>query len=470
MPGYAELLHDAVACYQAGRLDDARKLYERILQANPRDPDALNLLGVVLARQGNLGKAIQVLRRAVTVHPRFPDGLSNLSKVLLESGQPEAARATCAQALAYAPADPEILNNYGNALLALGQHQAALASYRAALAVRPGYPEALTNQGQCLLALGDLTQGWQSYEHRWRLPGLTPTQRGFSAPRWTGAQPIAGKRLLLHAEQGLGDTIQFCRYARLAADHGAEIVLQVQKPLVRLMATLPGVSGVIAEGGRQPPFDLHCPLISLPLAFRTDLDSIPAGVPYLRANPERTAGWRQRLAPLPRPHIGLVWAGNPRHGNTEAAAVDLRRSMKLADFNGLGDATFVSLQKGEPAREGRKPPPGLRLVDWTADLDDFADTAALIAALDLVIGVDTSVIHLAGAIGMPVWVLNRYDRCWRWLHGRTDTPWYPSMRLFTQPAPGDWRTVVAEVRAALAAEHPSAATRIAGLGGPVRTG
>ncbi|MDR3539333.1 MAG: tetratricopeptide repeat-containing glycosyltransferase family protein [Acetobacteraceae bacterium] len=453
----AMLLQEAVACHQAGRLDAARKGYERLLQKDPRDPNALNLLGVLLVTQGHVAKGIQLIRRAVGIYPPFPDALSNLGKALLESGQPEAAQAACEKALTYAPTDPEILNNHGNALTAIGRPQEALDNYRRAHASRPDYPEALTNEGMSLLALGDHQNGWPRYEHRWRLPKLAPTLRGLAMPRWTGTTSLDGKRLLLHAEQGLGDTLQFCRYAPLAAARGAHVVLEVPPPLTRLAATLDGVAEIVAQGVPRPPVDLHCPLMSLPAAFGTTLDTIPATVPYLHADPARIAAWRTRLAGQPGRRIGLVWAGNPRREDREANAVDQRRSMKLAQFTGLGNATFVSLQKGDAAREARSPPAGPRLLDWTRELTDFADTAALVAALDLVIGVDTSVVHLAGAIGTPVWVLNRYDSCWRWMRDRSDSPWYPTMRLFTQPRPGDWDSVLAAVRTALADSlpHPS---------------
>lgn len=450
-PSAAVILQEAIACHQAGRLDEARRGYERLLRKNPKDPDALNLLGVVLASQGQLGRGIQFMRRAVAAYPAFPDALSNLGKALLDDGQPDAALPQLDRALVHAPADPVILNNRGNALLALGRTPEALESYRRAQAIRPDFAEAATNEGLALLALGDLPRGWQAYENRWRLPALAPFRQGFTMPLWTGAQDLDGKRLLLHAEQGLGDTLQFCRYATLAATRGAQVLLETQAPLTRLLGTLDGVSQVITQGEPRPAADFHCPLMSLPLAFATDLDNIPALIPYLHADPARVAAWQGRLAAEPRPWIGLVWAGNPRRDDPEANSVDQRRSMKLARFAGLGGATFVSLQKGEPAREARQPPAGLRLLDWTQELADFADTAALVAALDLVIGVDTSVIHLAGALGVPVWVLNRYDRCWRWLRGREDSPWYPTMRLFTQPRPGDWASVLAAVRQALAA-------------------
>jgi Flp pilus assembly protein TadD len=450
-PTASDLLQAAVACHQAGQLAEARRLYERLLRREPRDPNALNLLGVVLASTGEITRAIQLMRRALSVFPDFPDALSNLGKALLDSNQPEASRLSLERALRLAPEDPEILNNLGNTLLALGRPEEALDCYRRAATLRPGYAEARTNEGLALLSLGRLAEGWAAYEHRWRLPRVTGTSPP-RVPLWTGAQPLEGKRILLHAEQGLGDTLQFCRYAPMVAARGAQVVLEVQPPLVRLMRTLDGQRiEVIAQGDPRPPVDLHCPLMSLPLAFGTELGSIPAEVPYLRTDPAALAGWQARLAPHPTPHVGLVWAGNPRTGDPEANSIDQRRSIKLAAFANLGSGgTFVSLQKGPRAQEARRPPAGLRLIDWTEELTDFADTAAMTAALDLVIGVDTSVVHLAGALAVPVWVLNRHDLCWRWLRHRIDSPWYPTARLFTQRKPGDWEPVLAEIRTALA--------------------
>jgi Flp pilus assembly protein TadD len=452
VPSAAELLQEAVACHQAGQLDAARKAYERLLRKNPKDPDALNLLGVLFASQGDLTKGIQLMRRAISVLPHFPDAMSNLGKALLDSGQPEAALESCDRALALAPDGAETNNNRGNALLALGRPADALLSYRRALAERPDYAEARTNEGLSLLALGDLPSGWASYEHRWRLPKMQQSASGFAALLWTGEQPVAGKRLLLHAEQGLGDTLQFCRYAPLVAALGAQVVLEVQPPLQQIMSTLQGVSEVIAQGDERPPFDLQCPLMSLPRAFGTTIETIPAEIPYLASDPTRVAQWRERLVHHTGRRIGLVWAGNPRRDDAESHSVDLRRSLPLSAFRSLAtlaDTVFVSLQKGEPARQVRALSDRLPVIDWSDDLVDFADTAALVQALDLVIGVDTSVVHLAGALGKPVWVLNRFDRCWRWLQDRTDTPWYPAMRLFTQPAPGCWAPVMAELREAL---------------------
>jgi len=300
-----------------------------------------------------------------------------------------------------------------------------------------------------LLITGRFEEGWEEHEWRWRMRQSSMVERTFPVPLW-GGEPIAGRTILLHAEQGLGDTLQFCRYAPLI-EPGARVIVEVQAPLARLVSRMPGIAQVVVRGQALPPFDLHCPLLSLPRAFGTTLATVP-GKPYLAADPADSASWRERLAALPGLKVGLVWAGEPRENWPKLAAIDARRSMALKTLAQLGDAagvSFISLQKGKPAAQATDPPAGMSLVDHTAELKDFADTAALIENLDLVICVDTSVAHLAGGMGKPVWLLNRFDTCWRWLLDRDDSPWYPTLRQFRQPSPGDWLAVVARVRDAL---------------------
>jgi hypothetical protein len=329
----------------------------------------------------------------------------------------------------------------------------AEASYREALRLKQDFADAHVNLGYALLLAGRYEEGWREHEWRWRGRHLRAGARGFTAPLWCG-DPIGTRTLLLHSEQGLGDTLQFCRYAALI-EPGARVVLEVPPPLTRLMASLPGDALIVAHGEPLPAFDLHCPLLSLPLAFGTTLEKIPAGVPYLAADLGAAAEWRRWLAALPGLRVGLVWAGGARRESPDLAAVDARRSMSLATMAPLGEidgVSFVSLQKGPPALQATSPPTGLSLVDPTSHLEDFADTAALVDGLDLVISVDTSVAHLAGAMGKPVWLLNRFDTCWRWLQDRDDSPWYPTLRQFRQREPGDWKAVMLAVRAALEVE------------------
>jgi hypothetical protein len=312
--------------------------------------------------------------------------------------------------------------------------------------------DAQVNLAMSLLLAGRWAEAWPLYEARWGSGSLALARREFAQPLWTGEQPVAGRVVLMHAEQGFGDTVQFCRYARLVAALGARVVMEAPPVLVRLLARLEGVAQVVAEGDALPDFDLHCPLMSLPLAFATTPDTVPGAVPYLTAEPAQVAVWREALAGLPGRRVGLVWAGSARTFQPHAVALDRRRSMQLADMAplaGVRGCSFVSLQLGPPAVQLNVPPAGLVVLDVAQWLGDFADTAALVANLDLVISVDTAVAHLAGALGKPVWLLNRFDSCWRWLLGRDDSTWYPGLRQFRRDGQGDWGDVMTRVVAAL---------------------
>jgi len=294
-----------------------------------------------------------------------------------------------------------------------------------------------------LLVRGDFLQGWEEYEWRWKTKDAAFPERNFAQPQWDGS-PLEGRTLLLHAEQGLGDAIQFIRYLPLVAQNGGNIVLECQPELQRLFQRMAPDLPVLAMGQALPAFDVHCPLMSLSRVFSTDLGNIPQTVPYLHADAAEAALWGERLAGLGSSlKVALVWAGNPTNKN------DRKRSLKLASLAPLAEVPgvrFISLQKGDATAEARTLPAGVALIDVAEDLKDFADTAALLANLDLVISVDTAVVHLAGAMGRPVWTLLPFAPDWRWLLGRADSPWYPTMRLFRQPAIGDWDAVIAEVR------------------------
>jgi hypothetical protein len=298
-----------------------------------------------------------------------------------------------------------------------------------------------------------MAEAWPLYEARWRVAPLRDQAQLPAETRMTGHEAIEGKTVLLLAEQGFGDTLQFCRYAPMLARRGAQVILAVPDPLSRLMGSLRDVHQVVSQDEIVPAFDLHCPLMSLPLAFGTTEETIPWRVPYLEADAEATERWRTIIPTTGNAgglRVGLVWAGARRAGQPYAAAIDRRRSMTIADFAPLAavpDCVFVSLQLGPPARQAATAP--FPLVDVTDRLTDFADTAALIEVLDLVITVDTAVAHLAGALGKPVWLLNRFDACWRWPRDRDDSEWYPTMRIFRQTAPGDWAGVIRRVAAAL---------------------
>jgi hypothetical protein len=318
----------------------------------------------------------------------------------------------------------------------------ALASYTEALALEPENVDANFNAAVTRLCMGDYRNGWKQYECRWRRKDLGAQRGAYSQPIWDGEQDLSGKTVLFHAEQGLGDSIQFVRYAPLAAARGAKVVLAVQPPLKMLMCSVPGVSGVFTDGEMLPDFDLRCPMMSLPLAFGTELATVPAHIPYLRPLEERLVQWRPRLPQTGRLRVGLCWAGNGIHLNDRNRSVPLAR---FAQLFAVPNVDFVSLQKDVSETEAAI----LRehgVIQLGQEFKDFADTAAVVAMLDLVIAVDTSVAHLAGAMGKAVALLLPYSPDFRWLLHRTDSPWYPSMRLFRQTSIGDWDGTIERVR------------------------
>ena len=444
-----DLFQRGLGEHRAGRLQQAVRAYQQFLIFEPAHVGAHNNLGIALRDLGRLAEAEARYREALRLRPDYPEVHSNLGVALCKLGRPAEAEASCREALRLKDF-PEAHYNLGIALRDLGRLAEAEASYREALRLRPDHPEAHSNLGYSLLLAGRFEEGWKEQEWRWKSKLMRGGLRDFSVPLWSG-EAIGERVILLHAEQGLGDTLQFCRYVPLIAA-GARTVLEVQGPLVGLLSGLPGIMEIVARGDRLPSFDLHCPLLSLPRAVGTTLDTIPCATSYLSANRMLAADWRVRLAGLDGLRVGLVWAGEQRLEWAELAAIDRRRSITLDTMAPLGEVsgvTFISLQKGGPAAQTASPPRGMVLHDFTADLHDFADTAALIDGLDLVISVDTAVAHLAGGLGKPVWLLNRFDTCWRWLLRRDDSPWYPTLRQFRQPKPGDWESVICAVRDAL---------------------
>jgi tetratricopeptide (TPR) repeat protein len=425
-----------------GRLDEAEVSLREARRLKPDFAEALSNLGDLLRMQGRLDEAEICCREALRLKPDYVPAQLTMGNALRESGRFQEAEPCYRAALDRNPTWPEALNNLGTLLFDLGRPDEAIQSLRTALSQKPDYADAHFNLAVALLLAGRFEEGWREYEWRWKQEKKKPHLRGFSQPLWDGAD-LGDRVLLLHAEQGLGDTLQFCRFVPAIAA-GRRVVVEVQRPLLPLLSGLSGFESIVAQGDPLPPFDLHCPLMSLPRVLGITLDTIPQQTPYLRADAQRVAAWRERVALLDGLKVGLVWAGNQTMSGDRRRSMPIERLSALADLPGV---SFVSLQKGPGASE--PPPPGLSLHDWTDDLRDFADTAALIEALDLVIGVDTAVVHLAGALGRPVWLLNRFDRCWRWLLNRDDSPWYPGLRQFRQIQPGDWGSVLQSVRTAL---------------------
>lgn len=473
-----------------GQNDKALESYDRALELKPDHPDVLNNRGNALNGLGRHAAALESFTRALKARPDYIAAQFNRGSTLLTLGRLDEALASFEATLTAAPNHAETLCHRGNALMKLKRLDEALASYLAAaraapdnpvilhnlahtlrltgrpreaqasaefaLKLKPDYAEAHYENAMALLALGRLREGFAAHEWRWATAEFASQRRQFTAPQWRGGNldpgSLAGRTLFLHAEQGFGDTLHFVRYVPLLADKGATVILEVQPQLKALLSGIAGASAVIARGETVPSFDLHCPFMSLPHAFATELGTIPGHVPYLAGNPARIAQFSKRLAAAPGPKVGLVWAGDSRQHDPKANAIDALRSISLAQLAPLAaidTVTFVSLQKGAPAAQAQSPPSGMRLIDWTAELEDFADTAALIANLDLVVSVDTAVAHLAGALAKPVWILSRFAGCWRWLDGRDDSPWYPTARLFHQRAPGAWDEVIALVADAL---------------------
>ena len=450
LPNYADAhINLAALCADSGRPGEAEAGYRRALALNPHSPDAYNNLGILMQRTGRAAEAETALRQALALAPAFAQAHNNLGNVLKENDRLNEAILAYRRAVELQPLYTDAHNNLGTALKETGQFDAARSSYRRALDIAPDNADARLNHAMFLLLCGALRRGWQEYESRWKISGakLPP----YAQPLWQGGIDPSGKTIFLHSEQGFGDTLQFIRYAQLLAARGATVYAGVPSELTALIATCPGVARVFDSGDPMPSFDYHCPLMSLPLAFDTELSSIPAAVPYLASSPDKATGWRNRIAHAAGLRVGLVWAGNARRHNPSVHAVDRQRSLhvdRYAPLLAIAGITFFSLQIGAEAALQAKAHPAI--IDLTADLRDFSDTAALIGELDLVISVDTAVAHLAGALGKPVWMLNRYNTCWRWLIERDDSPWYPSMRIFRQPQPGDWDAVMSRVRDTLA--------------------
>ncbi|MCG5240402.1 tetratricopeptide repeat protein [Azospirillum doebereinerae] len=452
-PDFAEAWCNLGNAWKGQRVFEKARSAQRIAVALRPDLDAAwSNLGFALHALGRPDAAVEAHRIALRLAPALAGARSNLGLALKDLGRVEEAVAAQHGAVALAPALSEAWSNLGSALKASGRVNEALTAHGRAVLLTPDSADARLNRSHLLLATGDFAVGWAEYEWRWR--SSMQRDRGFPWPQWRG-EALNGRRILLHAEQGFGDTLQFVRYAAMVAEKGGAVVLEIQAPLKRLLGRLPGAVQVIARGEPLPDCDLHCPLLSLPLAFGTRLDSVPAAVPYLQADPALCAAWAERFPSDGRLEVGLVWAGSPQPGHRRVESIDRQRSMalaQLAPLAGIPGMRFHSLQKdGEAAAQAATPPDGMELVDAMGSVGDFADTAALVERLDLVIGVDTAVVHLAGALGKPVWVLSRYDGCWRWLENRSDSLWYPSLRLYRQDWPGCWEPVVGRVAADLRA-------------------
>jgi tetratricopeptide (TPR) repeat protein len=541
-------IQEALALHRLGRLDEAEKIYSRVLKAHPGQFDALHLCGMLKLQRGRVGEAFRLITEALKVDPRSADAhcnlglvlnalkrgsdaiesferalalepdhveaLNNRGRALVEAGRAAEALACFDHALRIAPRHVEAQINRGNALLGLGRHEEAIAEYDKVLAVQPNHPGAHFNRGNALaelsrypdavvayeralavapgnakalkncgvaltalnrhrdalacydralaldrsdadahfnralaiLGLGDYRAGFAAYEWRWKRSGMPP-RRNLGRPLWLGEYPLARKTILLHAEQGLGDTIHFIRYAALLARAGATVVVEAPRALASLLARVSGVAQVVEHGAPLPRFDVHCPIASLPLALRTEPHAIPADIPYVSAAEELLARWQTRLETVARPRIALAWSGSAIHVNDRNRSIALARLDPLLSVAGAG---FISVQRDLRAEDQELIERDRRIVHVGAELADFDDTAAVLALADLTICVDTSVAHLAAAMGRPTWIMLPFAPDWRWTLAAENTPWYPAARLFRQHALGDWDGVIRRVRDQLA--------------------
>jgi tetratricopeptide (TPR) repeat protein len=448
------------------KLEEAAACYERAVQLRPDFPEAFANLGIVLAQQRKLDEAIASYQRALRLRPNYPEALGNLGNVLLEQGKPEEALARYQEALRLKPDYHDAHYNGGQAFLTQGRMDDALTKFDRALASKNDYPEAHMGRAVTWLMLGDYKRGWPEYEWRWKTKEFSPLP--YTQPVWDGT-PLKGRTILLHAEQGLGDTLQLIRYAPLVKKAGGPVVVACPKTLLPLFSTCAGIDRLVDRDAELPPFDVHASLLSLPRILGTTVATIPAHVPYLFADPQLVEWWGRELSPYAGFRIGIAWQGNPQFGG------DHHRSFPLAHFEALARVPGVrlfSLQKNHgldqlPDLGNRFP-----VIDLGPRLDKkgaFLDTAAVMKNLDLVVCPNTSLVHLAGALGVPVWLPLARAPEWRWLWGREDSPWYPTARIFRQERPGEWEGVFARMAAELA-ERVRTAARTRGIPVPVSPG
>ncbi|MBC9879007.1 tetratricopeptide repeat protein [Bradyrhizobium sp. INPA01-394B] len=443
-----EAAKQAQALFRLGRYAEALECFDTFARLNPDVAPLYQTRGLCLQRLGRFEDARADFERSIALNPHEAETHKNLGTLHSRLGRMEQAFASFDRALALRPNFSAALNEKARALWSMQLLDEAFAAFHQSLAVDPGNADTTWNLALLQMLTGDFERGWRGREARWTAPSLGLAKREFSQPLWLGDRPLAGKTILLHADEALGDSIQFARYAPMVAALGARVILEVRPAVRRLLAGVSGVADCVDRSTTPSlAFDLHCALGSLPLAFGTRLDTIPFAQGFLPPAPaERVEAWQERLGPHTRLRVGLVWSGDPVHNNDHNRSIGLQALSPLLDC----DVQFVSLQKGirdqDRAFLGQRPD----ILDLTDQLTDFSDTAALVGCLDLVISVDTSVVHLTGALGEPVWTLLPFNPDWRWLLDRDDSPWYSSMRLFRQPARGDWASVVDRVRGELA--------------------
>lgn len=421
------------------RLDDARASYERALQLRPDLAEVHHNLGNVLREQGQQDKALVCYQKALQFRPEYAKAFINRGIALIALGRIDEAVRDLERGKELKPDLADAHVSLGAAYSIQQRFDEALAHYEKALTLQPDHAETGWNQSLIWLLRGDYERGWPAYEWRFKCKRSTSLP-AYTQPRWDGS-PLDGRTILLYAEQGLGDTLHFVRYAALCKARGGKVIVQCQNALLSLLSRTPGIDGLVGWGATPPPFDVWQPLMSLPAVFRTTLDTIPTGTPYVHPDPELVAFWRQQLAPARGFRVGIAWQGSPRHAWDRHRSVPLEQFEPLARIPGV---QLISLQKGAGAEQlaVSKRFPVLNLGNLVDEASGpFMDTSAILANLDLVISIDTAIVHLAGAIGVPTWVALTFTPDWRWMLERDDSAWYPSLRLFRQPSFGAWPAV-----------------------------
>jgi tetratricopeptide (TPR) repeat protein len=436
-----------------GNLDEAIACYRRALELKPDYAEAFNNLGVVLNSQGKLDDAIACYLRALELKPEYAPAQNNLGNAWKDRGKLDEAVACYRRALHLEPDFADAHNNLGDALRDQGKLDEAVACYRRALELEPDHAEAHLNQSFLSLLTGDFQRGWPEYEWRWRTRQCP--RRDFSQPVWDG-RPLEGRTILLHSGQGLGDAIQFVRYAAPVKQRGGAVIVECQSPLLSLLRTCAGIDRLVGPGDDLPAFDVQAPLESLPGIFHTSPRDIPATIPYLFAGPGLIQRWRQELGGIAGLKVGIAWQGNPKYPNDRDRSIPLGCFEPLARCSGV---RLLSLQKGAGVEQLQHLAERFPVTELGSRLEDFTDTAALMMSLDLVVTSDTAIAHLAGALGVPVWVALSFVPDWRWLLDRDDSPWYPTMQLFRQDKRGDWQGVFQRIEAALGQRMASRAVR-----------
>jgi tetratricopeptide (TPR) repeat protein len=421
----------------AGRLEEAAECFREQVRLAPTSATGHANLAAALGKMHRWAEAAEAGREAVRLEPGYAPGWGNLGNALRDLGRLDEAVHALHQAIQLNPSAPEPYGNLALSLAMSGKVQEALPWYERAIQARSDNADVRFNSAVALLSLGDYDRGWAEYEWRWRTDQMKDQPRRFPCPVWDGSPP-AGKTILVHSEQGIGDTFQFARFVTELAALGATVVLQAPASVVGLLRTCPGVKLATSGEDRSITCDFYCPLMSLPRLLRTRVDTIPNRVPYLTAPPEAVSKWRDKLSGVSGFKVGIVWRGNPKHIGDRWRSVRVAHFAPLAEVPGV---TLVGLQKG-PGSEQLSEPGAIPVLELGSQLEDnFGDTAGLVMNLDLVVAVDTAVVHLAGALGRPVWVALPLNADWRWLRNREDSPWYPTARLFRQPTFGDWKPV-----------------------------